>query len=216
MLEHERRLWNGGTSRLAGVDEAGRGPLAGPVYAAAVYAPPDLCAALFDGPWRLLNDSKKLTDQARRTFCAAILDHPDVATGIGSCTAAEIDTLNILRASHLAMARAVAALPVTPEWLLVDGLPVKGLPVPHTAVVGGDGKSLLIAAASVVAKVTRDDAMIALAASFPGYGFQRHKGYGTRQHREALARLGPCPEHRRSFAPIRQGLLDFPRHEPPS
>jgi ribonuclease HII len=204
MLAHERRGWSSGCLRVAGVDEAGRGPLAGPVVAAAVSAPQELCEELLAGAWEKLNDSKRLTDQRRRAFFLSMPAIRGVSIGVGRCEAEEIDALNILAATHLAMKRAVQALRAAPELALVDGLPVKGLPVPHEAIVGGDGKSLLIAAASVVAKVTRDDVMIELDGVYPGYGFAAHKGYGTKAHLAALEKLGPCPAHRRSFAPVRQ------------
>lgn len=204
MLDHERRWWSRGRLIVAGIDEAGRGPLAGPVVAAAVAVPPPLCEELFAGPWRTLTDSKRLTDAKRRSFFDSIRTTAGVSVGVGRCRAAEIDELNILRATHLAMARALEALDARPAIALVDGLPVKGLGVEHEAIVGGDGKSLLIAAASVVAKVTRDDEMLALDRTYPAYGFARHKGYGTRAHLAAMQQFGPCPEHRQSFAPVRQ------------
>lgn len=204
MLAHERRVWAAGCSRIAGVDEAGRGPLAGPVVAAAVSVPQKICEALFAGAWQKLNDSKRLTDSARRAFFLSMPGIDGVSIGVGRCEVEEIDALNILAATHLAMKRALERLDTPPALALVDGLPVKGLPVQHEAIVGGDGKSLLIAAASVVAKVTRDDLMIELDGVYPGYGFAAHKGYGTKAHLEALEKLGPCPAHRRSFAPVRQ------------
>ncbi len=204
MLEHERRWWEQGVSLLAGVDEAGRGPLAGPVVAATVSGSRDTIERLFTTHWKGLTDSKRLSDSSRRAFFISITGDQDVLFGVGICTPAEIDTLNILRATHTAMARALTALPRLPERALVDGLPVKGLPIQHEAIVGGDGLSLLIAAASVVAKVLRDDAMIELDKAYPQYGFAAHKGYGTPQHIEALRRHGPCPAHRQSFAPVRQ------------
>lgn len=209
MLDHERRWWSQGHGTIAGVDEAGRGPLAGPVVAAAVCAPADLCEQLLAGPWQKLTDSKRLSVKARRIFFDSIRSIDGVVVGVGRCDAREIDDLNILRATHLAMARAIDALPIRPDRALVDGLPVKGLPVEHEAIVGGDGKSLLIAAASVIAKVTRDDELLDMEKQYPGYGFGSHKGYGTREHLEALRRLGPCPEHRRSFDPVRQRLLEL-------
>lgn len=207
MLTYERRWWASGLNLIAGIDEAGRGPLAGPVVAAAVFAPKDLCEQFFVGPWKLLNDSKRLTDRSRRAFFLSITSTQDVSFGIGICSPREIDELNILRATHLAMSRAVSALSVAPELVLVDGLRVKGLPVEHEAIVGGDGKSMLIAAASVIAKVTRDNLMIEADRNYPRYGFAKHKGYGTAFHLNALREHGPCPEHRRSFAPVRQSEL---------
>jgi len=198
----ERALRARGFLFVAGVDEAGRGPLAGPVVAAAVILPDD-CA--IEG----LNDSKKLTTEKREHFHATLSVRADIHWGIGQADVAEIDRLNILRATHLAMARAVEALPRKPDHALVDGLPVRGLPVPHTALVAGDTLSLSIAAASIIAKVTRDRLMTALDAEYPQYGFARHKGYGVREHLQALRNHGPCPVHRRSFQPVAQTQVAF-------
>lgn len=209
MLRFEQEAWTAGATRIAGVDEAGRGPLAGPVIAAAV---------VFDRPFleieasrslARLDDSKKLPASRREFFFTLLTASPHVFIGVGSASVAEIDSLNILRATHLAMARAVERLSPAPDLALVDGLPVKGLPVPHRAIVGGDAQSLSIAAASVIAKVTRDRLMAELAALHPQYGFDRHKGYGTRDHLEALRRHGPCPAHRTSFAPVAQLTLEL-------
>ena len=209
MLRHEQEAWSRGVLCIAGVDEAGRGPLAGPVVAA---------AAVFDRPFLEseasrsltgLTDSKKLPQKRREFFHELLTACPRARIGIGSASVAEIDSLNILRATHLAMARALERLDPLPDLALVDGLPVRGLPVPHQAIVGGDAASLSIAAASIVAKVTRDRLMTDLAANYPAYGFERHKGYGTRAHLEALRRHGPCPVHRRSFAPVAQLTLEF-------
>lgn len=185
---------------VAGIDEAGRGPLAGPVVAAAVILPESYA---LDG----LDDSKKLSAPRREKLFAAITKDTRITWAIGTADVEEIDRLNILRATHLAMARAVEALPQKPHHALVDGLPVKGLPVPHTALVGGDALSLSIAAASIIAKVTRDRRMVDLDGQYPQYGFARHKGYGVREHLEALQSHGPCPIHRRSFAPVAQACL---------
>jgi ribonuclease HII len=207
MLAFEQAVRKAGYRRVGGIDEAGRGPLAGPVVAAAVVISP----ALWDEPDGFLaaglNDSKRLSPRRREYFYDRLLSHPEVWTGIGLATVEEIDRLNILRATHCAMRRAVEALPELPDVLLVDGLPVPGLPVRALPIVGGDGRSLMIAAASVVAKVTRDRWMVELDAAFPGYGFARHKGYGTRAHLDALQQLGPTPQHRRSFGPVAQ--LEF-------
>jgi ribonuclease HII len=204
LLELERAFWSRGVSRLGGIDEAGRGPLAGPVVAACVVIPADVAEREYTGSLAGLNDSKQLTASSRDGFFDAIRRLEGVEIGIGLADSREIDRDNILRATHSAMARAVLALPALPEHLLVDGLPVPGLPVKSTAYVRGDSRSLLIAAASVVAKVTRDRRMDILDAEFPAYGFSRHKGYGTKTHLQALFELGPCPEHRRSFRPVRE------------
>ena len=199
-FSRERALHARGIFLVAGVDEAGRGPLAGPVVAAAVILPDD---CTLEG----LDDSKKLTAKKREHFHAVLTVRADIHWGIGQADVAEIDRLNILRATHLAMVRAVEALPRKPGHALVDGLPVRGLPVPHTAVVAGDTLSLSIAAASIMAKVTRDRLMTALDAEYPQYGFARHKGYGVREHLEALRSHGPSPVHRRSFQPVAQAQL---------
>lgn len=189
---------------VAGVDEAGRGPLAGPVVAGAVILPEHLEG--LPG----LNDSKQLTAAKREFLFAALLERGDVHCSVGMASAEEIDRINILRATHLAMSRAVQGLSRQADFCLVDGLPVKGLPVPHRAIVKGDGRSLSIAAASVLAKVTRDRMMTEADAEYPQYGFAKHKGYGTKAHMEALRRHGPCPLHRRSFAPVSQMELSLP------
>ena len=186
---------------VAGVDEAGRGPLAGPVVAAAV---------VFDRsrlPERLraeCDDSKRLTAKRRAELHDVIQECARV--GVGMAEVAEIDTWNILQASLRAMARAVAALGVAVDHALVDGNQKPSLPCNIQCVVGGDGTSLSIAAASIIAKVTRDRLMTRLAADFPGYGWETNVGYGTREHLRALSALGPTPHHRRSFAPV-QALL---------
>ncbi len=195
----ERALCARGLFPVAGVDEAGRGPLAGPVVAAAVILPEDFAPCGLD-------DSKKLSPARREKLFAAITAAANVQWATSEVGAEEIDRLNILRATHLAMARALNGLPIKPRHALVDGLPVRGLPTEHTAVIGGDGLSLSIAAASIIAKVTRDRIMLALDAKFPQYGFARHKGYGVRQHLEALKIHGPCPIHRRSFAPVAKAV----------
>ncbi|MBF0563307.1 MAG: ribonuclease HII [Alphaproteobacteria bacterium] len=182
---------------VAGIDEAGRGPWAGPVVAAAVVLdlaclPPELA--------RRLDDSKRLSP-ARREACFAELGFC-AAIGVGAASVAEIDTLNILRATLLAMARAFAKLGVPVDHVLVDGNKAPSLPCAVTTVIGGDGKSLSIAAASIVAKVIRDRLMTDLAQAFPGYGWERNKGYGTALHGAALERLGVTPHHRRSFEPV--------------
>jgi len=188
---------------LAGVDEAGRGCLAGPVYAGAVSMPRAVAERFYEGDLVGLTDSKQLSESQRDEYFQKISEHPEIAFATGVCTAAEIDHLNILAATHLAMRRALEALPVQVGFALVDGLPVQGLPVPSQAIVKGDSKSFLIAAASVVAKVSRDRYMTELAKRYPQYGFEIHKGYGTKLHMEALFRYGATPEHRHTFRPVR-------------
>lgn len=183
----------------AGVDEAGRGPLAGPVLAAAVILDPEHHV---DG----LKDSKKLTP-ARRQHLAGEIRRNALAWALGRADVAEIDRMNILRASHLAMRRAVEGLGLCPELALVDGNLTPGLSVPTVAVVGGDALLPAISAAGILAKVARDEEMVALARHYPGYGLEQHKGYGTARHLAALTELGPTPEHRRSFAPVRAACL---------
>lgn len=214
-LSFEHRLWSATPGLvLAGVDEAGRGPLAGPVAAGAVSMPQTLAEAQLAGPWAGLTDSKRLSETSRERFFEELRATPGVRIGLGWASAAEIDSLNILRATHLAMARAIAALGNPPPgFALVDGLPVHGLPCPHEAVVKGDAKCFFISAASIVAKVSRDRLMVELDAKYPGYGFADHKGYGTAEHLEALRRLGPCPEHRRSFGPVAEMVAPYHQGE---
>ena len=184
---------------VMGIDEAGRGPLAGGVYAAAVSVPLALAERLLVGAWSEINDSKKLTEKKRERLATVIKSTEGCRWAVASASPKEIDELNILNATHLAMRR--AADEVGAEHILVDGLPVKTLP--HAVnVVKGDAKSLLIAAASILAKTARDADCLRLEALYPGYGFAKHKGYPTKDHMEALSRLGPCPEHRRSFGPV--------------
>lgn len=203
MLDYERQHWTRGCLCVAGVDEAGRGPLAGPVVAAAVVFDPAFACQEADRSLRGLTDSKQLTPVQRERFFTILGAAGEaVRIGVGQADVVEIDRHNILRATHLAMYRAIEALPVCPLHILLDGLAVRGLPAPSTPIVKGDGKSLSIAAASVVAKVTRDRMMLVLDATYPEYGFGRHKGYGTAFHMQRLLAHGPCPAHRRSFRPV--------------
>ena len=190
---------------VAGVDEAGRGPLAGPVVAAAVVfeggVPPELAL--------LLDDSKQLDPQQRATAYAALYASGAARIGIGAASVAEIGRINILRASLLAMARAVARLPILPDLAIVDGNMPPTLACPVRCVIGGDGRSLSIAAASIVAKVTRDRAMARLAARCPGYGWDTNAGYATPPHRAALRALGATRHHRAAFGTVRQLALEL-------
>jgi ribonuclease HII len=208
-FQFERALLAAGVTAVAGVDEAGRGPLAGPVVAAAVMFPP---AWVRDGLPRTLhglNDSKQLSPAAREAFFTVLTARPEIAWAIAEADAAEIDRVNILRATHAAMVRALAALPRAPAHVLVDGTRVAAIGGPQTPLVRGDARSYSIAAASVLAKVTRDRLMTAADARWPGYGFAMHKGYPVPAHLAALARLGPCPLHRRSFAPVRAAQAEL-------
>ena len=191
MWEIENRHFADGVRIICGVDEAGRGPLAGPVCAAAVILPANL-----EIPG--LTDSKKLSDKRRRELYPVIKEQA-VAYGIGFASQEEIDQINILQATFLAMQRAMDQLEVKAELALIDGNRQKDFGLPVETVVKGDSLSASIAAASVLAKVTRDDVMLVMAEEYPGYGFEIHKGYGTKAHYEALQKLGPCPIHRMSF-----------------
>ncbi|MGH0035198.1 MAG: ribonuclease HII [Myxococcota bacterium] len=197
LLARTRALRAAGALRVAGVDEVGVGPLAGPVVAAAVVLPDDAEARSLSG----LDDSKRVSRSARERL-AAELRRCAVDIGIGRVEPGEIDRLNIHRAGLLAMRRAVAALAAPPDHLLVDARRVPGVDCEQTPIVGGDGLEAPIAAASIVAKVYRDAVMVGLEDRHPGYGFARHMGYGTAEHMDALRRLGPSPIHRRSFAPV--------------
>ena len=205
-LELEKGL--GGN--VMGIDEAGRGPLAGGVYAAAVSVPLELAEKLLVGEWSAINDSKQLSEKKREKLAEVIKHTPGCLWAIGSASPAELDRFNILGATHLAMRRAAGELKSKSEvevWkILVDGLPVKSLEN-STNVVKGDAKSLFIAAASILAKTARDADCLRLEKLYPGYGFAKHKGYPTAEHMAALAKLGPCPEHRRSFGPVSQMTL---------
>jgi ribonuclease HII len=199
LSDHETRLLSQGYTRIAGVDEAGRGPLAGPVVAAAVILP------VLQFPWfNELNDSKQLTEAARENLFKQIIQHCE--TGIGIIDHATIDRINIRQAAWKAMQMAVRDLSTKHSeihYVLIDGLPYGPAAWPYEAIVKGDAKVRSIAAASIVAKVTRDRMMCELDEQFPQYGFAKHKGYGTRQHLEALELHGPCDIHRKSFAPVK-------------
>ena len=189
MAEFDTEKSGGGL--LAGIDEAGRGPLAGPVYATAVILPP---GTIIDG----LNDSKKLTEKKREELFDVICEKA-VSYSVYSVDEKRIDEINILQATFEAMRGAAAGLEITPDYVLIDGNKSPGLDIPNEAVVKGDSKSMAVAAASVLAKVSRDRSMREAAERYPGYGFEKHKGYGTAAHYEAIGRLGISPIHRRSF-----------------
>lgn len=214
MLTYERAFWREHPSAaLAGVDEAGRGCLAGPVVAGAVSAAPDLAEQLYAGALAELTDSKQLSPSRRDLFFETLTRTDGVVWATGWCSACEIDRFNILAATHLAMRRAVEGLAKKADFVLVDGLPVKGLPCPSSAIVQGDGKSFLIAAASVVAKVSRDRFMQKLNAQYPQYGFAVNKGYGVHEHVAALFKYGSCPEHRHTFRPVQDADQKLPGFE---
>jgi ribonuclease HII len=199
LLRPERELWQRGYQRVAGVDEVGVGPLAGPVVAAAVVFP---ATARIRG----VDDSKIVRRAAREQLVEAIYAQAS-AVGIGVVSVEDIDRLNIYHAALEAMRLAILALSVEPEYLLVDARRVPGIDVPQLPLVKGDARSFSIAAASIVAKVARDRMMVELDASYPHYGFAANMGYGTKAHLDAIERCGPCPVHRRSFAPVRQPRL---------
>lgn len=201
-LEQEDLLRAAGFSHIAGIDEAGRGPLAGPVVVAAVVLPAGYSHAR-------LNDSKKLSEKVREQIFEEITSDPGILWAVVEVGVEEIDRLNILRATHEGMRRVVSRLAVSVDHVLIDGLPVQPFPKPQKALVGGDGLSLSIAAASICAKVTRDRGMQSIDAEFPQYGFAKHKGYGTALHLARLREYGPTPHHRRSFAPVHQLALEF-------
>jgi ribonuclease HII len=202
-LSYECELWRQGLSSVAGVDEAGCGPLAGPVVAAAVMFPHTWLEEGFWGKLRGLNDSKQLTAEQREHYFSAITAHPGIRYAIADADAEMIDRVNIRQAAWRAMSLALDRLLPRPQHALIDGLRIKWLAYPHTAIVQGDCKSYSIAAASVLAKVTRDRMMREFDRLYPGYGFAEHKGYPTPQHLAAIAQLGPCPIHRRTFTPFR-------------
>lgn len=201
-LSLEIALQANGYLRIAGIDEAGRGPLAGPVAAAAVILPKN-----FTCPG--LDDSKKISPKMRDNLYERLTNDPEIYWAVATAEREEIDRVNILRATHLAMRRAAEALTPLPSYCLIDGLPVNPFPLPHDAIVKGDGKSLSIAAASIIAKVTRDRIMREIDREFPQFGFAKHQGYGTKAHLEALRIHGPCCHHRLTFQPVAQLTLQF-------
>jgi uncharacterized protein (TIGR00252 family) len=207
----ELRLWDQGYHAIAGVDEVGRGPLAGPVVAAAVILNPTKTAKWHGD----LRDSKVLSSLQRQRLAAVINDEAQ-AVGLGFVTPEDIDSLGIVRATKMAMTRAISGLSVNPDHLIIDSLPLPEAGLPFRAIVKGDALCRSVSAASIVAKVARDDHMNMEDSKYPGYGFARHKGYGTSDHLKQLVRLGPCPIHRRSFAPVRvlvQPLVEIDPHK---
>ena len=191
MWEIEHTLFEKGYSVIAGVDEAGRGPLADEVYAAAVILPPDTC---IEG----LNDSKKLSEKKREKLFEEIKEVA-LSYAVATASVSEIDEFNIRNATYMAMNRAINALNIKPDYVIIDGDCIKECSFPHECVVKGDSKSLSIAAASILAKVSRDRHMLEMAEKYPQYGFEKHKGYGTKAHIEALKEFGPCEIHRKTF-----------------
>ena len=201
-FRYEKKLRAIGVARIAGIDEAGRGALAGPVVAAAVVLPEKF-------RHRKLKDSKQLLPELRQEIYQELVSREGLAWAVGIIDSVEIDRINILRASHKAMRIALDALNELPDHVLVDGLPVFPFPLPQTAIIDGDCISMSIAAASVIAKVTRDSLMREFCARFPEYCFSQHKGYGTDLHLIKLHEFGPCPIHRRSIEPVAQPLFEF-------
>jgi ribonuclease HII len=201
-FRYEKKLRAIGVARIAGIDEAGRGALAGPVVAAAVILPEKFRR-------RKLNDSKQLAPELRQEIYYDLVGNTSIVWAVGIVDSLEIDRINILRATHQAMRAAIAALTAPPEHVLIDGLPVFPFPLPQTAIIDGDCLSLSIAAASVIAKVTRDTIMRDFCARYPEYCFSQHKGYGTDLHLTKLHEHGPCPIHRRSFEPVAQPVFAF-------
>ncbi|HYE32742.1 MAG TPA: ribonuclease HII [Methylomirabilota bacterium] len=208
-FKFERECLARGLRRIGGLDEAGRGPLAGPVVAAVVVFPCDWIENDLPRKLRGLNDSKQLAEEEREKFYALLTANPEIRYGVAVVDVDVIDRINILQASLHAMNLAMASLEAEPEHSLVDGPHISTVKHPQTPLIDGDARSYSIAAASIIAKVTRDRIMVAHDKEYPGYGFAEHKGYSTPKHLEALRELGPCAIHRRSFAPIRQ---DPPAH----
>lgn len=200
VLLYEKEAWASGFLRLAGIDEAGRGPLAGPVVAAALIFDPAYIQGELLTTFGRLTDSKAMTEGRREEYFSILTHSKSTTIGIGIIEAEEIDRINILKATHKAMA--IAAAQIKPQFALVDGLPVKGLPCESQSIVKGDARSISISAASVIAKVTRDHILREVSAQYPEYGFSSHKGYGTPQHLAALKKYGATPAHRKTFRPV--------------
>lgn len=198
MVRYERHAYQQGATAVAGLDEAGRGCLAGPVVAAAVILPRDWQHAE-------INDSKQLTAHQRDTLFAVIHEHA-LGIGVGIASVEVVDRLNILQATHVAMKEAVSNLSSPPDFLLLDAVQLSNMPMPQHSIIKGDTLSLSIAAASIIAKVTRDRLMVEYDQQYPAYGFAAHKGYGTQQHRSAIKQYGPCPIHRRTFRGVKEYL----------
>ena len=205
----EREHYARGLRELAGVDEAGRGPLAGPVVAAAAVLPEEWATNGVPDSLKGLNDSKQLSEPVREELYEAIQTNDTIVSAVAVVEAPVIDEINILQATHRAMNQALAGLEPPANHALVDGRPVPSLTLPQTAIVKGDAKSFSIAAASILAKVTRDRLMVQYDEQFPGYGFAGHKGYGTKAHLLAIEELGACPLHRMSFAPLKNNQPDL-------
>ncbi|MDH3346235.1 MAG: ribonuclease HII [Kiritimatiellaceae bacterium] len=209
VLLYEKEAWASGFLRLAGIDEAGRGPLAGPVVAAAVMFDPGHLQSEVLSSYSKLTDSKVVNEARREEFYKQLMESEFTSVGVGIINAEEVDQINILKATHKAMA--IAASKIDPQYALVDGLPVKGLPCESRSIVKGDVLSISISAASIIAKVTRDRIMVSLDEKYPVYGFSSHKGYGTKKHLEALRKFGASPVHRKSFRPVAElDQLDLP------
>jgi ribonuclease HII len=207
-FKFEKTIWGEGMHLIAGVDEVGRGPLAGPVAAGAVILPTGVRAAGRYKFLRHVNDSKKLTHEAREELAPLIWEHA-IAAGVAFVSVESIDRIGIAEASRQAWLSAIGALPVRPQHLLLDAFPLKACNLPQTNIIGGDGISLSIAAASIIAKVARDKLMDGHDCNFPGYGFLTNKGYYTPEHAQAIKDLGPCDLHRRSFSPVKEILLGY-------
>jgi ribonuclease HII len=209
-FRYELEFLKQGLTRVAGVDEAGRGPLAGPVFAAAVVFPVEWITNGLPSRLRQVNDSKQLTPEIREKLFMELTSRPEIHFAIAHVDVQTIDEINILQASHSAMNLALAQLPQpAPEHVLVDGLRVKTMTLPHTPIISGDALSYSIGAASILAKVSRDQWMRELDRLYPGYGFAEHKGYATERHLAAIKALGACPIHRRSFSPMRPREMEL-------